>query len=815
MEHLINPKSITKSRTKELFGLALLLILTSSVIQLFHIEYLSGFDQFFPFIAAAIFLHNVLPYPLRKYFFSIWSLLLLFISTDFITTAIVFVIICFATSITFIPQKKYRNLTALLLFVVLITIRLFISTKYDFTTAISIAGIFIMLRFIFLLYEISFIKTKPSFLIRLNYLFMLPNIFFPLFPIIDPLQFFKHKQEDIPEAHKLGKTWLSRGIIQLLAYRFIYLYITPSIYELHNWQDLFSFICTGYALILRLSGIFYISVGILALMGYQLPAVFQNYFLAKNFSDLWTRINLYWRHFMLRVFYYPMLLQLKKWRPKRAILLLMLTMFAITWLLHSWQWYWIKGSFPILPNDILYWSIFGTIIAVVSVNKFSKNKKTSHDNHFKIGMGVVAMFFAMSILWSLWTATSLTEWMYIFSKFSKLETQELIYFAATVVGLFLIGGVISKIHSRTTIFNWILKTPKENLKFILLSILVTAGLLLTLGYDLPNYSLAKMTRPQLNGFDRMLVERGYYEQLLTTQNISKETNSIFKKTEQKDFQNPAYQKTNGLLDKKLKPTFETIFKEKLFSTNSFGMRDKEYALQCQPNIYRICLLGASYEMGSGVGNGEPFEQLIEDSLNHSKLNTEILNMGVGGYSILQLVKMVDSNCLTYNPNAIAIVCHSSEKQRMLEQLLNLITKNKDLEYTYITNIIQQSGINATKMCRAQMYDLLLPHADSLLSWAYSHIETFCSKNQIIPIWIYLPSLGDLRTDTDLNSSLRFLKTSKFQIINLNGLFDGHDLSEITVSSEDTHPNAIGHQIIAKKLYLPLRNTIHSTNNKLK
>lgn len=95
---------------------------------------------------------------------------------------------------------------------------------------------------------------------------------------------------------------------------------------------------------------------------------------------------------MLRVFYYPMLLQLKKWRPKRAVLLLMLTMFAITWLLHSWQWYWIKGSFPILPNDILYWSIFGTIIAVVSVNKFSKNKKLSPDNPFRIGMGVVAMF---------------------------------------------------------------------------------------------------------------------------------------------------------------------------------------------------------------------------------------------------------------------------------------------------------------------------------------------------------------------------------------------------------------------------------------
>lgn len=280
MEHLINPKSITKSRTKELFGLALLLILTSSVIQLFHIEYLSGFDQFFPFIAAAIFLHNVLPYPLRKYFFNM-VIAATFYKHRFYNNSNCLCDYLSCNIHNFYSTKKYRNLTALLLFVALITIRFFIITKYDFSTAISIAGIFIMLRFIFLLYEISFIKIKPSFLIRLNYLFMLPNIFFPLFPVIDPLQFFKHKQEDIPEAHKLGKTWLSRGIIQLLAYRFIYLYITPSIYELQNWQDLFSFICTGYALILRLSGIFTSALEFLRLWVTNFQPFFKTTFLQK------------------------------------------------------------------------------------------------------------------------------------------------------------------------------------------------------------------------------------------------------------------------------------------------------------------------------------------------------------------------------------------------------------------------------------------------------------------------------------------------------------------------------------------------------
>ncbi len=798
-------------RIKELSGIALILLLAAGVIHLFRIEYLSGFDQYFPFIAGVVFLHNLFPYRLRDCLFPFWTFALLLLSAGVTIASGVLGIIFLAVAITFIPQKGFRNFSAFLLFTGMIALRILFHNEGIAGTIITVGGIFIMLRFIFLLYEISFMKVKPSFLLRVNYLFMLPNIFFPLFPVVDPLVFFKHREEDAAEANTQGKSWLARGILHLLFYRFIYLYIAPSIYELHSWFDLLTFILCGYSLILRLSGIFYLSGGILGLMGYKLPPVFENYFLVRNFRDLWRRINLYWRHFMWRVFYYPMIFKLKRWPQKRAVLFTVLVMFGVTWLLHGWQWYWVKGFFPIVPNDILYWSLFGIILAYVSVRAFSKDKNNLAASPFMNGIGIVSMFFAMSLLWSLWTASSLTEWLYIMSKFSKLDLRDSIFLISSVIGIFLFGGILSVLQDKINLFGFFVREPRKEMKFIFLALLIGTGIIYKTGNHLSDYPFSKIVDPQLNSFDRMIVERGYYEQLLTTPKISQEINSLFTKPEQKDFQNPAYEKATGLLPKKIKPSFSTVFKGKLFTTNCFGMRDRAYPLQPDPGVYRICLLGGSYEMGSGVADGEPYEQLMEDSLNRSGIKTEILNMGVGGYSLLQMVKMADSNCAQYSPNAIAFVSHSSEKQRMIESILDLVARNSDPEYPYLKKVIRESGIASKKMCRAEMYDRLLPYSDSLLHWAFHQMAESCRQFHNQSVWIYLPAIGDLRADDDLATCKAIAQSEGFQVIDLSNVYNGFDNNKITVSDEDTHPNELGHQLIAHELFPEIRKKIERDN----
>jgi hypothetical protein len=804
---IINTESFS-ARLKKLAGLAFVLALVTVVIRVFRIEYLGSFDTYFPFVAGAVFLHNLTPFKLRKYLFSSWTLIILSLTAGIIFSLAAFAIILLAVAITFIPQKTARNSTAAVLFAGMIAARIIFRNHGALNTMIALAGIFIMLRFIFLLYEISFIKTKPSFLERVNYLFMLPNIFFPLFPIVDPLVFFKQKESDTNEAIALGKMWLVRGILHLLFYRFIYLYVSPSIYELHSWRDLLIFVLSGYSLILRLSGIFYLSGGIIALMGYKLPPLFENYFLVRNFRDLWRRINLYWRHFMWRVFYYPMLFRLKKWPQKRAVLFTVMIMFGVTWLLHGWQWYWVKGFFPLLPNDILYWAIFGCILAYVSVRAFSEIKSNATPGPFARGIGIISMFFAMSLLWSLWTASSLTEWLYIISKFTKLNAKEIAYLILAVIGIFLTGGIISLIQSKTNLFSFFIKESNKKTRLAILIVLAATGIFYRLGDNLFSMPLAKMVDPQLNMTDRIIVERGYYEQLLTTSKMTREMQPVFRKTEINDFQNDAYENTDGLLPRILKPDFHTTFKGKMFTTNSLRMRDKNYPEQRSPGVYRIALLGGSYEMGSGVADGEPYEQVIEDSLNKINIPCEILNLGVGGYHVFQMLKIAQLQCNSNAPpDAMIYVCHSSEKQRMINNILGLVNAGKDLEFEFLRTIVKRSGIVPGKMCQVEMYDRLYPYSDTLLKYAYHEFSAMCVSKNIKPVWVYLPAIGDLREDCDLQECLSIAKNEGLEIINLGGIFSGKDIHRITVSDEDTHPNKAGHQIIANALFPGIKKII--------
>lgn len=509
---------------------------------------------------------------------------------------------------------------------------------------------------------------------------------------------------------------------------------------------------------------------------------------------------------MWRVFYYPFLFRLKRWPQKRAILFTVLVMFGITWLLHGWQWYWVKGSFPLLANDILYWTLFGLILAYVSVRAFSVSIKKKKENHFINGMRIVYMFFAMSFLWSFWTAGSLTEWIYIFSKFLKLDFISVLLLTLSISGIFILGGIIAVVQEKTKWFSVFTETLSGNTRNVIFILLAGAGLF----YHYENKSIAiplsKMFDPQLNLHDRNIVERGYYEQLLTTNQMNQQLRPVFKKSEENDFQNTAYQNEKGLLPRILKNDFHTSFKGKKFSTNAFGMRDRNYNQTKASGIYRICLLGGSYEMGSGVADGEPYEQIVEDSLNKINIRNEIFNMGIGGYHALQMIRSAQK-AIQFNPDAVIYVCHSSERQRMINNLLSLISAGKDVEFPFVKKIIAQSEIKPGKMCQLEMYERLMPYSDTLLKFCYHEIAQECLKNNIKPVWVYLPAIGDLRQDDDREFCIGIARSENFEIINLDGIFDGKEIRNITVSDEDTHPNAYGHRIIANGLYDNIRNII--------
>lgn len=69
--------------------------------------------------------------------------------------------------------------------------------------------------------------------------------------------------------------------------------------------QLLQYLISNFLLYLRVSGLFHLVVGMLHLFGFDLPETHKRYLLAASFTDFWRRINIYWKDFMQKVFYFP------------------------------------------------------------------------------------------------------------------------------------------------------------------------------------------------------------------------------------------------------------------------------------------------------------------------------------------------------------------------------------------------------------------------------------------------------------------------------------------------------------------------------
>ena len=112
--------------------------------------------------------------------------------------------------------------------------------------------------------------------------------------------------------YQRGIDWMVRGVIHLILYRVVYYYLTLAPAEVTGRAELAQYLVANFLLYLRVSGQFHLIVGMLHLFGFHLPETHNRYLLASSFTDFWRRINIYWKDFMMKIFYYPAIFRLKR-----------------------------------------------------------------------------------------------------------------------------------------------------------------------------------------------------------------------------------------------------------------------------------------------------------------------------------------------------------------------------------------------------------------------------------------------------------------------------------------------------------------------
>ncbi|MCI0452299.1 MAG: hypothetical protein L0Z51_07895, partial [Candidatus Latescibacteria bacterium] len=395
-----------------------------------------------------------------------------------------------------------------------------------------IFGAMFMFRMIVYLYDLKNRAAPFGPWRALAYFFMLPNVCFPLFPVIDYKSFCRtyYDDEDV-RIYQTGVEWIFNGIVQLLIYRWVYqnLLVGPDSVATASQAALFLF--AAYAMYLKISGSFHMIVGILHVFGFNLGPTNNKYFLSESFTDYWRRINIYWKDFLQKVFFNPIYFRLnKRMGATRSLVLATLAAFFVTWALHSYQWFWIRGNFPVIWQDIAFWSIMGLLVLgnMLYENRYGRQRslkkaKVSAASGAKLALRTIATFVVICVSWVIWSAESFGEVTMVLGKLARPDARALL---SIVLGLGTLGvvAVLVARHERGRASGALARAKRKGPAPIwgrayqvaaacaAIMFIAYAPLVIDINPVISN-TVDNLKTSRLNARDARMLDRGYYEDL--------------------------------------------------------------------------------------------------------------------------------------------------------------------------------------------------------------------------------------------------------------------------------------------------------------
>lgn len=274
----------------------------------------------------------------------------------------------------------------------------------------QLVGALFMFRLLVYAYDVLSGKRQERWIDGLNYLFLLPAFHFLLFPVVDYATFKRSRAADPWACAQRGIAWITRGLLQLAVYRLLYHRIAVSPDEVDSPWMLLRYVLPAYLMYTNVSGQFHLIVGLLHLQGWQLPETNRQWLLADSFTDFWRRINLYWKEFMVRVFWYPAWFRLRKSGERRATIVATILVFVATTLLHSWQTFWLRGDFALTAQDLVFWGFLGTAVLIGVLREQAGPKAAPRPTGWRRGLAIARVALTMTLLWSMWSSASLGDW---------------------------------------------------------------------------------------------------------------------------------------------------------------------------------------------------------------------------------------------------------------------------------------------------------------------------------------------------------------------------------------------------------------------
>jgi hypothetical protein len=700
------------------------------------------------------------------------------------------------------------------LFISVIGLALFLA-RMEFNQPFwPVLGSMFMFRMIVYLYDLRRAQRLPPLLHTAAYFFPLPNVGFLFFPILDFKTFLDSYRAAAPwTVAQGGVGWIAIGLSHLLAYRVIKLFVLPAPHELADPTRLALFLAASYALYLHVSAYFHIITGIFHLFGYEMPRTHHNYFLASSFTDVWRRINIYWKDFMTKVFFLPAFFTLRRWGNGVAVTGAALWVFAWTWLLHSVQVFWLTGGLPLSLGVAALWLVAGALVAANLYYDLARAGRPAARELTLWGatahsLRVVGMFSLVSVFWAYWN----TPAVFAYFRAHLVDPPRLAAGSAwvllTLLGAVGIGVVAQLLMARLSALKWLPITLAPGASAALLTVVLAGGVALGTpqAARLLGPAFASLRREADTPAEAALAVQGYYEEVMRTSVPAGAWLAALEgrpmAPDQVTYLSMS-RATDDLLERELIPGWSGEVDGSLLTINRLGMRDRPDRAREKPaDVCRLAVVGSSVVMGYGVGDDETFPAVLEGLLNGRRRpgdpRYEVLNFGTGlSYAIHRRV-LIDRKVIGFGPGTILYVAHQDELMGTVQHLTRLLEQRRPLPYASLEEAVREAGITH-ETPNGVANALLHRQAMNVVRGLYRGLVLDCRRRGIAPVWVSLPMPGVADAPARQDSLAGLAREAGFEVIDLTDWPGERRPAEVKLSASSHHPNALGQRLIAERL----------------
>ena len=510
-----------------------------------------------------------------------------------------------------------------------------------------------------------------------------------------------------------------------------------------------------------------------------------------------------------------------------------LVTFLATWLLHSWQWFWIRGKPLFNWKDFSFWMILGVLVLVTAIYETTRGRKrtlrpsrVTLRQRLILGLQAAGIFSLMCILWAYWSCQTWAEFQALIDAASRPTVREVMIVLSALL-LICICGMLWGWSSRETSEGRGTPATRGPFRFWPSAVTVTVGSICLLAVPsvatraIPDFKnvVTRLHGDVLNARDMAQQRRGYYEELDVGGMDNWRSDNAEEPEGWSRGRKVFYRQRSDFLLTDINPSVSTFLGGPIES-NSLGMRDREYGSIKPPNTYRIVLLGSSHDQGSGVKVDETYENVVEDRLNQELPNShysryEILNMSVGQSGLFQRLVRLEQQGLQFKPDAVILSVAALDKQFLFRHLSRALSLGIEPPPDYreiLERVSRKAGVHP-KMPDVMIERRLQPYLGELNEWAFRRFAQQCKQRGI---HIYRPAPVDFKgvEQAERSEVISLARAAGLEVIDLSPAFDSvTNRNTLIIAKWDRHTSALGHRLLADKLYEALVPMLFSSPSK--